>query len=156
VYSHGPNPYQSDAYFEAKATERECSLIALELTAIESHQESVVVRHLAGINGLSPVEWGALGKLVTDGGRVSPQDIAAATGNHVESVRRALRRIDDLVQRKYGEVALRSSYIAELVHEAVEEARASTRKAVEVGARAMDAAERGLDERTSAWLAWAS
>jgi hypothetical protein len=69
---------------------------------------------------------------VTDGGQISPQDIAAATSNHVESVRRALRRIDDLVQREYGEVALRSSYIAELVYEGAEEARESTRKAVEV------------------------
>jgi len=70
---------------------------------------------------------------VTDGGQISPQDIEAATSNHVESVRRTLRRIDDLVQREYGEVALRSSYTAELVYEAVEEARESTRKAVEVG-----------------------
>jgi len=46
---------------------------------------------------------------VTDGGQISPQDIEAATSNHVESVRRTLRRIDDLVQREYGEVALRSS-----------------------------------------------
>jgi hypothetical protein len=149
-------PYRSDAYFEAEATERECDIIALDLTAIESRQESVVVRHLAGTNGLSPVEWDALETLVTDGGQVSPKDIAATTGNHVESVRRALRRIDDLVQREYGKVALRSSYIGELVYEAVEEARESTRRAVELGAKALDAAERGIDERTSAWLAWAS
>ncbi|MFC7156126.1 MarR family transcriptional regulator [Halomarina halobia] len=156
LLSSAGGPYRSDSYFKAEVSERDCDIIGLDLTAIKSRQESVVVRYLAGTNGLSPVEWDALETLVADGGCVSPKDIAATTGNHVESVRRALRRIDDLVQRKYGEVALRSSYIAELVYEAVEEARESTRRAVELGARALDSAERGIDERTSAWLAWAS
>jgi len=69
-------------------------------------------------------------------------------------VRRALRRIDDLVERTYGEVAVRSSYVAELLHEKVREAREANRELADATGKALLAAERGLDERTSALLAW--
>lgn len=149
----GGAPYVDDAYFTPRATDRDVELLELDLTAIEQHQESIVVRHLA--DGLSPVEWGAIETLVTDGGEVSPAAIADTTGFHPDSVRRALQRIEDLVDREYGKVSLRSSYVAELVYEAVVEAREATRRAAEVGAQALAAAERGLDEKTSAFLAWA-
>jgi hypothetical protein len=46
--------------------------------------------------------------------------------------------------------------VGELVHDAVTSAKERTREAVEVGAKALEAAERGLDHRTSAFVAWAS
>jgi hypothetical protein len=94
--------------------------------------------------------------LVTDGGKVSPNDIAEQYGRHPDSVRRALNRMDDLVDHTYDEVALRSSYVAELVHDAVQQARDATRRATEAVAKAVEAADRGLDERTSAFAAWAA
>jgi ParB-like chromosome segregation protein Spo0J len=127
-------------------------LIELDLNRIRSEQESIVIKHVA--DGLSPVEWGALETLVTDGGEVSPADIADKQGFHPGSVRRALDRIDDLVQHEYGEVTLRSQHIAELVHEAVQEAKEASRRAVEAGVRAVEAAERGVDETTSALIAF--
>jgi hypothetical protein len=48
-------------------------------------------------------------------------------------------------------VTLRSQHIAELVHEAVQEA---SQRAVEAGARAVEAAERGVGETTSALMAF--
>ncbi|WP_246023009.1 hypothetical protein [Halosimplex halophilum] len=94
--------------------------------------------------------------LVTDGGEISPQEIAEETDRHPGSVRRALDRIPELVEREYGSVSLRSKYIADLVHDAVKEAKEATRRAAEAGAKAMEAAERGVDESTSAFIAWAA
>jgi hypothetical protein len=62
--------------------------------------------------------------------------------------------MEDLVERSYGEVALRSTYVGELVHDAVREAREANRRLADATGKALLAAERGLDERTSALLAW--
>ena len=114
----------------------------------------MVIKHLA--DGLSPVEWESLEVLVTDGGTISPKEIAEVTDRHPDSVRRALDRISELVDHQYGSVSLRSNFVAELVYEAVKKAKEWTQKAVEAGAKALDAAERGLDENTSAFIAWAA
>ena len=143
-----------DAYFSATVSDGHPEPVALDLETLETTQESVVVRALS--DGMSPVEWESLEMLVTDGGQVSPQNIADANDRHVDSVRRALRRMDDLVERKYGEVGLRSTRIAEMVHEAVDEARQATRRAVEAGAKAIDAAERGRDSAAAEFQAWAA
>jgi hypothetical protein len=147
----GPGPYIEDSYFSPEvADHREPP--SLNLSHVQHEQESVVIRHIA--DGLSPVEWESLQTLVTDGGSVSPADIAEDHGRNVGSVRRALRRIDDLVERTYGEVAVRSSYVAELLHEKVRDAREANRELADATGKALLAAERGLDERTSALLAW--
>jgi len=151
---HGGGAFVADAYFEVSVDEGNREIVGLDLAHIKHRQESVVVKHLA--DGLSPVQWESLSTLVSDGGEISPAAIADEHDRHVDSVRRALREIEEMVDREYGSVSLRSSYVAELVHDAVQEARESVRQAAEAGARAMEAAERGLDERTSAFLAWAS
>lgn len=150
-----PDPFVSDAYFDSEATGPcDRNVVDLGLTKIRQDQESVVIRHIC--DGLSPVEWESLQTLIADGGEVSPADIAVEHDRHVDSVRRALDRIPDLIEREYGNVALRSTYIAELVHEAVEEAKDATRRAVEVGAKAMEVADRGVDEKSEALIAWAA
>lgn len=150
----GNGPYIRDDYFRASEVDDDLRLVSLDLTEIRADQESVVIKHLA--DGLSPVEWDALQVLVTDGGTVSPADIADAKDRHVDSVRRALNRMPDLVETSYGSVALQSEHIANLVHEAVEEAKQATRRAVEAAAKGMEAAERGLEESASAFIAWAA
>lgn len=150
----GHGPFVEDAYFSVETVERESEPLTLDLTTVHSEQESVVVRTLA--DGLSPVQWESIQTLVADGGEISPKDIADDHGRHVESVRRALRKMEELVDRKYGQVRLRSPFIAEQVHTAIKEAKDATRRAVETSAKAIHAAERGLDEDTSAFMAWAS
>lgn len=147
-------PFVEDSYFEVTLSDRDRQVVELPLQDIKERQESVVIDHVA--DGMSPVEWASLETLVTDGGEVAPSDIADSGGFHPDSVYRALDRIDEMVQREYGTVELRSTYVGELVHEAVESAKSRTRDAVEAGAKAMEAAERGLDERTSAFVAFAS
>lgn len=152
--TRGTGPFVSDAYFDANLTDDGPSPIGLDLTHIRSTQESVVIRHLA--DGLSPVQWESLGTLIADGGKVSPADIAGENGRHVGSVRRALRDLNDLVIREYNEVRLRSDYVAELVHDAVREAETAVQRAVETSAKALHAAEQGMGETMSAFLAWAA
>jgi hypothetical protein len=154
VAPSGSGPFFADPYFEPQVSHDRPDPVSLNLTRVRQQQESVVVKHLA--DGLSPVQWESLETLVTDGGEIAPADIADAHGRHVESVRQALRKMDDLVHREYAEVHLRSEYVAEMVHEAVQEARDATKRAAETTARAMEAAERGLNETMSSFIAWAS
>lgn len=147
-------PYVEDAYFEPVVTQTGPDPVGLDLTQVKADQESVVVRQLS--DGLSPVQWESLQTLVADGGDLSPADIADEHDRHVGSVRRALGGLEDLVEREYNEVTLRSKYIAEMVHEAVDEAREATRRAAEAGAKAVEASRRGLDESMSAFIAWAA
>ena len=146
--------FESDDYFEAVTSDRDRQVVDLPLDELQTTQESVVINHVA--DGLSRVEWESLDVLVTDGGEVSPADIAEAGGFHRDSVYRALDRMDELVEREYGSVSLKSTHVAELVHEAVTAAKQRTREAVEAAGKAMEAAERGLDEPTSAFVAFAS
>jgi hypothetical protein len=146
--------YVEDAYFRPTELERDRNLVELDFTQIQHRQESVVIKHVA--DGLSPTEWDALEVLVTDGGEVSPKNIAEEKDRHPGSVRRALKRNPELVEHEYGSVSLRSDYIADLVHDAVEEAREARKRAAEVGAKAIEAAERGIDQGTSAFIAWAA
>lgn len=146
--------YFPGAYFEPVVTTSGPDPINLDLTRLRQNQESVVISHVA--DGLAPTQWEVLETLVTDGGEVSPADIAEEHGRHVGSVRRALRDMEDLVHREYAKVSVRSEHIAELVHDAVSEARDATRRAMETAGKAMEAAERGLEQDMSAFIAWAA
>jgi len=150
----GTGTYVEDPYFEATESRRDRDVIELDLTRIEHRQESVVIKHIA--DGLAPTDWDTLRVLVSDGGEVSPKEIADEADRHPGSVYRALDRLSDMVEHEYGKVSLRSTYIAELVHDAVREAKEATRRAAEAGAKAMEAAERGINESTSVFIAWAA
>jgi len=150
----GGDTYVADEIFTAENDMTDAAIVDLNLSEIRHEQEAVVYKHLVD-GGLSPIEQEALGTLVTDGGDVSPTDIAEEHERHTDAVRRALRRMDDLIEREYGRVSLRSTYAAELVHDAIQEARAAASRATEATAHALEAADRGLDEKTSAFVAWA-
>jgi len=152
--SDGEGCFVPDAYFKPGLTHNGPDPISLDLTRVRQEQESVVVRHVA--DGLFETQWEALETLVIDGGEISPADIAEEHGRYVESVRRALREMEDLVHREYAEVSLRSKYIGELVHDAVSEAREATRRATETVGKAIEAAEREMNETMSSFIAWAA
>lgn len=147
------SPYVADHYFADENAHTDASIVSLDLAQVRHEQENVVVKHLA--DGLSPVEQEALGTLVTDGGQVSPDEIAETNERNRDVVYRALDRMDDLVDREYGRVSLRSTYVAELVHESIKHAKDAVQRATSATAEALEAADRNLDERTSAFIAWA-
>ncbi|MEF8800170.1 MAG: hypothetical protein V5A56_03955 [Halolamina sp.] len=70
------------------------------------------------------------------------------------SVRRALSRIEGLVEQEYGSVSLRSTHVAEMVHDSVQEMREASRDLTEAAGQALLSAERGLDDATSALMTW--
>lgn len=144
--------FVSDAYFEADTTTTP-RIPPLSLERVKSDQRNVVVRQLA--DGLSPVEFGSLKTLVADGGEVSPKDIAEEQGFHPDSVRKALRRISDMVERDHGSVSLRSHYVAEQVADAIDEARESVSEAVNAASHALESAKsQNVDERTDELIAF--
>ncbi|OYR80706.1 hypothetical protein DJ84_14930 [Halorubrum ezzemoulense] len=148
----GGRTFVDDAYFEAETVDRS-RVLPLNLERVESDQRNVVVRQLA--DGLSPVEWDSLKTLVADGGDVSPAEIADEHDWHPDSVRRGLRRIEEMVVREQGSVALRSHHVAEQVVEALDAAREGVRKAMGTAANAVQNAERAsLDERTDELIAF--
>lgn len=142
----GFGTYQSDAYFQPSTTGCDYQVYPLELERIHETQESLVIKYVAG--GLSPVVRETLEALVTDGGQLSPKDIA---DRHVGSVRRALRQMPDLFDRSYGRVSLRSSHLATLVYEKVKQAQ---NRADRAGNSAKKATERKRDEAESALHRW--
>jgi len=126
--------FVEDAYFEAATVDRS-RVLPLNLERVESDQRNVVVRQLA--NGLSPVEWDSLKTLAADGGDVAIVDIADEHDWHPDSVRRGLRRIEEMVVREQGSVALRSHHVADQVVEALHAAREGVRNAVGAAANAV-------------------
>lgn len=152
--SEGIGPFVEDAYFEVEVSERGPDPVELDLTRIRSESESVVIKHLA--DGLSPVQWDTLDTLVSDGGAVAPEDIADEHDRHLNSIYRRLPDLDDLLDRSYGELALKNEYLAELILDAVEQVRNSQRRALDAIAKAKEATERNLEAGTSAFVAWAA
>ena len=150
----GGDTYVADEIFAAENSMTDAGIVSLDLSEIRHEQEAVVYKHLID-GGLSPVEREALGTLVTDGGEVSPDDLAEQHDRHVDSVYRALDRMRDLVEHEYGSVSLKSTYVGELVHDAIQQAESAAERATQATAQALEAAERGLDEQTSAFVAFA-
>lgn len=152
---YGPDgPFREDAYWEPSNEEfPDDWLYNMDLTQIEQNQESIVLKYLE--DGLSPVTREAIQYLATDGGEVSPKDIAQEHDRHVDSVRRALRERADLFHREYNRVAFRSRHVANLLHKKLELAREIFEDISAAGAKASYAADRELDETTSAFIAWA-
>jgi hypothetical protein len=146
--------YVKDAYFDAENGMTDANVVTLDLVEIKNEQQSIVHKHTVTNGGISPVEGEILGTLTADGGTVSPQDVAEKHDRHEDTVYAALKRMHDLVQHDYGEISLKSTYQAELVADALEHAQDAVARATNAAAEAKEAAQRGLDENTSAFLAW--
>jgi hypothetical protein len=148
----GGSTYVADQYFSADNHTTTASLINLNLSEVRHEQESVVFKHFG--SGLAPTDKETLQHLVSDGGTVSPQDIADENDRHQDTVYAALSRMEDLVEHQYGEVSLRSTYVSQLVADALQQAEEAIGKAYEASAKAKQAAERGLDETTEKFIGW--
>jgi hypothetical protein len=146
--------YFADAYFDAENGMTDANIVTLDLVEIKNEQQSIVHKHTLTDGGVSPIEGEILGELVADGGTKSPKDVAEKHDRDRDSVYAALKRMHDLVQHDYGELSLKSTYQAELVADALEHANDAVERATMAAAEAKEAAQRGLDENTSAFLAW--
>jgi hypothetical protein len=150
------SPYVADEIFTADNAMTDAAIVSLDLSEIRHEQEAVVYKQLLKNGGMSPVEQEIAEYLVTDGGEVSPQEMADENDRNIDSVYRALDRMRDLVNHEYGSVSLESTYLAELVTDAIQQAESAVSRATDATAQALEAADRNLDERTSAFVAFAA
>ena len=112
--SDDPDLFVRDYYFTASDMNRPDDwILDPELERIEHDQETVVMRYLA--DGLSPIHQDAIEILASDGGTISPKEIADRADYHVDAVRRALRDGSDLFDRSYGSVQFVSRHIGALL-----------------------------------------
>lgn len=135
----GVGPYVADAYYRPETYQRQRRLVDDPTPQLKEQQESVVLTHVA--DGLTESDWDTLEDLVTDGGRLSPKEIATRNGWNVETIYAALDRLENIVEHTYGEVSLRSRHVAERVTEAVQRAREQGEKAVSIAANALESAD---------------
>jgi predicted transcriptional regulator len=150
----GPSgPFVADEIFDAESTTTDASIIQLNLTQIKHEQQAVVFKNLGTRGGLSPIQQEAVETLVTDGGEVSPAELAEAHDRHIDAVYRALEKMDDIIDREYGRISLRSTYVAELVHDAIQVAEDAVTRAARATSKALSIDD-DYDERTSAFLAF--
>ncbi|WP_435098496.1 MarR family transcriptional regulator [Halarchaeum sp. P4] len=148
-------PFFRDSYWKPEVSEAGPDPVSLDFARIRDEQESVVVRHLAD-GGFSPVEWDIAETLVSDGGKVAPEDIAEENDRPLGSVYRALRRLDDFLERSREKIAFESPFVAEMVVDKVRQAREAGKGALETVAKTAEAQRRGVEETASAFIAWAS
>lgn len=145
-------PYVEDAFWAPETDRLQRRLPSDPLPEIRDEQESLVIRHLA--DGLEDSDFDVLDRLVEDGGEVAPQDLATSEGWHLNTIYRALDRLGELVEHRYGEVHLASSAVAEQVAEKARWAREVASDAVETAASALERIEE-LDsggDRVAEWF----
>ncbi|CAI50757.1 homolog to HGPV1-ORF14 [Natronomonas pharaonis DSM 2160] len=147
----GRGPFVEDEYFGAETSRRQRRLLDDPTPELQDQQESLVMKHLAG--GFEDSDADVLDALVTDGGEVSPQDIAEQKDWHVETIYKAVDRLEDIIDHSYGELSLRSHHIAEKVCEYVQSARRSAVDAAETLARSLEH-EVGLELANDALVEW--
>lgn len=123
------SPYiESDEYFDPQPYHRNRRLKDDPTPQIKDTQDTILYRHLA--DGLEESDEDVLAYMtMADGGQIAPKDVAEETGWHYETVLSAIKRLEGLVEHRYGDLQLRSHHIAEQVSAAVQEARDGVRDA---------------------------
>ncbi|AUV81218.1 AsnC family protein [Salinigranum rubrum] len=112
--------FVADDYFEPSGSRRWRKILREQLPRIQDRQEEYV---LGATMNAAPTDAEILDQLLTDGGRVSPQDLMESIGCHIDTVYTALKRLSSIVEHNYGEVKLRSKYIAQEIVGRIESVR---------------------------------
>lgn len=132
----GRGPYVEDQYFEPVTERRQCRVVDDPTPDISDHQEHIVIKHL--VDGLEDSDIDLLDVLVSDGGRIGPKDVAVETDWHLDTIYRAIERLDDLVEHSYDELSLHSHHVAQRVAEAVDHARTHAEDAATTLAKTLE------------------
>lgn len=143
--------FRRDPYFPANVRASP-EPTQLDLTTIKTTQHSIVMTELR--DGLSPIKEETLRTAVTDGGTISPTKIAEDGDFHINAVYRALRSMDEMLERSYGEIQLKSRWIAELVSDALSDAEKALRRGMDATAKAKH--HEGTNDDRAALVAWAA
>ncbi|WP_233511908.1 AsnC family protein [Haloferax sp. Atlit-12N] len=122
--------YVADDYFAVEGEARMAKVADNPLPRIAQQQEDEI-RMFATAGNLVETDVAITEELVTDGGHISPADLAERIGVHIDTVYRALKRLGDLVIHDYGSVELASKHIANGIVEHIESARRTVEATIE-------------------------
>jgi hypothetical protein len=135
-----------DPYWQVQNTHESRKLVPDPLPDIEDEQEHRVMQ-LWG--DMTTADKDVTEMLLTDGGKVSPQQAADETGNSYRTIREVVSRLEGLITHTYGELEIESKKIQQELLKRVR--AAGERFEQEVGSSVMDLAD-AADERTrTAW-----
>ncbi|AUV80582.1 AsnC family protein [Salinigranum rubrum] len=102
--------YVADDYFEVEGSSRWRKLLRNRLPMIKEKQDAQVFGIASQMN---ETDAEIVDTLLTDGGTMSPKDLARAISVSIDTVYRALKRLGPLVEHTYGELQIASKYIAQ-------------------------------------------
>lgn len=144
--------FVDDPVWAVAADRRERRLVPDPLPTLESEQEHYVTRAL---RNMTDTDGQIVHELLTDGGHVSPKDLADRTGAHYHTVLESLKRMGGVVRHEYGSVELKSKFIAQQLVERAGSLLANfTREMDAIGDQLAYAID-GLEREDSVFARWA-
>ncbi|MFD2373615.1 DUF7845 domain-containing protein [Haloarchaeobius iranensis] len=135
--------YVSDAYFKSYQ-EKRASRKAVEspLPKIENEQETRVIQQW---KNMRDSDAAVIDELLSDGGVVSPSDVAESSGYCYRTIREACHRLEDLIDWSYGKLEIASDYQKQLLLERVRAAKANFEQTVNTTVAEVADRERAAD-----------
>jgi hypothetical protein len=135
-----------DPYWNVEDTHQSRKLVPDPLPDIEDEQEHMVMKMWGN---MTDADRDVTEHLLTDGGTVSPQEAADATGNTYRTVRAVCDRMSDLIRHTYGEMEIESKHVQQ---ELLKRVRTATdRFEDEIGSTAMELADAAKERTRTAW-----
>ncbi|MFD1601042.1 Lrp/AsnC family transcriptional regulator [Halobellus rarus] len=144
--------FVADDYFEVTGSRRFRKVIDDPLPRIEQEQDEEI-RRFAVAGNLTETDVDLVDELLTDGGEISPAELAERIGCHISTAYKSLKRLGSLVYREYGHVELASKHIAKGVVKRLGSARSALENTLEEAADKIVRAETYGDE-SNPWSRW--
>ncbi|WP_225317723.1 MULTISPECIES: Lrp/AsnC family transcriptional regulator [Haloferax] len=125
--------FVKDDYFKVEGEARMAKVVDDPLPRIAQQQDDEI-RKFAVAGNMVETDIDVVDELVTDGGDLSPADIAERIGKDIDTVYKSLKRLGDLVIHEYAHVELASKHIANGIVEHIESARRTVEATLEEAA----------------------
>ncbi|MFC7128428.1 winged helix-turn-helix transcriptional regulator [Haloferax chudinovii] len=125
--------FVKDDYFKVEGEARMVKVVDNPLPRIAEQQDDEI-RKFAVAGNMNETDLDVVEELLTDGGDLSPAEIADKIGKATSTVYDSLERLGKLVLREYGHVELASKHIAEGIVEHIESARRTVEATLEEAA----------------------
>lgn len=142
-------PYVADAYFEPRLAQRNRRLGEDPTPELEQRQDNVVIRALR--DGLEDSDVAVIETLLSDGGTVAPADVADKHDYHLETIYRALARLEALVEHQYADLRLHSHHVADQLMTAIDRAEDAAVDAAETAATVLTGDLDRVNDALSEW-----
>ncbi|EJN61577.1 DUF7845 domain-containing protein [Halogranum rubrum] len=148
--------FVADDYFQVVGDRRFRKVVHDQLPRLREQQDREA-RQFAVAGNLTQTDIDAVETLLTDGGVVSPADVAEAIGRSISTVYDSLKRLSGIVVHRYGEVELASRYLAQQVLGKLKGARRAVENSLEQSIDDLVRGEkfaRADSNQTNPWDRW--